>query len=191
MKPRHYSDFFSMPAKQPLLCLSLFMSCIAPVALAANSNEALADPTPTLALYQTVDNNTEPACAFDLPGYGSGTSVKLLPKKTCPKVEDKVIDPHSLRIRNVPIATRFLLTSVASCDKSEKNAAWIELETTRANASLEKLGIDKLWTYSGYVTNSGLDSNAPSRGFKVTAKGDPIKQGSLSCIQVTTSAGSN
>ena len=190
MKPLHYRVFSSMPAKQPLLCLSLFMSCIAPVAL-ANSNESLADPIPTLALYQTVDNNTEPACSFDLPGHGSGTTVKLQPKATCPKVEGKPINPHSLRIRDVPIATRFLLTSVASCDKSEKGAAWIELETTRANASLEKLGIDKIWTYSAYLTNSGLDSNAPSRGFKVTAKGDPIQQGSLSCIQVTTSARSN
>ncbi|MFJ4433953.1 hypothetical protein ACIPZG_23775 [Pseudomonas sp. NPDC089395] len=188
MKPLHYRLFaITSPIKQVLLTAPLLIT--GAVALAASNTETThADPTPVLALYQTVDNNTEPACAFDLPALGSGTTAKFFPKKTCPEVEDDPIEPHAIRIRNMPIASKFLLTDNERCEKTD--SAWVELETTRANASLEKLGIDKIWTYSGYLTNAGLDSNAPSRGFKVIARGNPIKQGELTCVTVSTSVGS-
>lgn len=148
-----------------------------------------ADPTPMLALYQTVDNNTEPACGLELTAIPGGLPQKLLPKKECPEVEGSVIAPHAIRIRNVPIKSTLLLTNNERCEKA--NSAWVELDTSRANASLEKMGIDKIWTYAGspekpgYLTNNGIDSNAPSRGFRVTGKGDPIKQGELACVVVT------
>ncbi|QCI11368.1 hypothetical protein E6B08_08140 [Pseudomonas putida] len=184
MKRLHYRTY---TVKQLMLSAPLLLGLVAPFAI-ANSELTSADPKPTLALYQTVDNSTEPACSFDLPVLGSGATQTLKPEQTCPEVEGAPIEPHSIRIRNVPIATTFLLTDNDRCEK--EGSAWIELETTRANASLEKLGIDKIWTYSSYLTNSGLDSSALSRGFKVRAKGDPIQQGKLACIKVTTSAGS-
>ncbi|MFF7065455.1 hypothetical protein [Pseudomonas sp. NPDC008258] len=177
--------------KQAVLAVPLLVSGVAAVA-AGTTSSTLADPTPILALYQTVDNNTEPACGLELPEAGSGTTVKLLPKKQCPP-EGRA--PHSIRIRNVPIKSTFLLTDNERCEKA--NSAWVELDTSRSNASLEKMGIDKIWTYAGspekpgYLTNSGLDSNAPSRGFRITGRGDPIKQGQLACIVVTIAPGSN
>lgn len=166
--------------KQAMLAAPLLLSG------AATFAATQADPTPIIALYKTVDNTTEPACGLELPATGSGTTVKLLPKKACPA---NAREPHSIRIRNVPIKSTFLLTDNERCEKA--NSAWVELDTSRANASLEKLGIDKIWTYAGsperpgYLTNSGLDSNAPSRGFRVIGKGNPIAQGELACIVVT------
>lgn len=147
------------------------------------------DPTPMLALFQTVDNNTEPSCGLDLTAIPGGLPQKLLPKKECAEVDGSVIAPHAIRIRNVPIKSTLLLTNNERCEKA--NSAWVELDTSRANASLEKLGIDKIWTYAGspekpgYLTNNGLDSSAPSRGFRVIGKGGPIKQGELACVVVT------
>ncbi|MDH0756304.1 hypothetical protein N5C70_06100 [Pseudomonas juntendi] len=170
---------------QAMLTMPLLLSSVAADA-ADTTRSNLADPTPLLSLYQTVDNNTEPACGFELPEAGSGTTVKLLPNKECPS---EAREPHSIRIRNVPIKSTFLLTDNERCEKLD--SSWVELDTSRANASLEKMGIDKIWTYAGrpekpgYLTNSGLDNNVPSRGFRVIGKGDPIKQGDLTCIVVT------
>ncbi|EKT4485048.1 hypothetical protein QEM02_005226 [Pseudomonas putida] len=181
MKHLHYRRLAVTTAiKQAMLAAPLILSG------AASFAATQADPPPILALYQTVDNNTEPACGLELPEAGSGITVKLLPKQQCPS---NAREPHSIRIRNVPIKSTFLLTDNERCEKT--NSAWVELDTSRANASLEKIGIDKLWTYAGspekpsYLTNSGLDSNAPSRGFRVFDKGNPIKQGELACIVVT------
>ncbi|MEX5506346.1 hypothetical protein Q1J61_21405 [Pseudomonas putida] len=166
--------------KQAMLAAPLLLSG------AASFAATQADPIPIIALYKTAENNTEPACGLELPETGSGGTVNLLPKKQCP---EDARQPHAIRIRNVPIKSTFLLTDNDRCEKA--NSAWIELDTSRANASLEKIGIDKIWTNAGsperpgYLTNSGLDSNAPSRGFRIIGKGEPIKQGELTCIKVT------
>lgn len=183
-----------------LLLITPLLFSSAQVSAASLTAARDADPTPILALYQTVDNNTEPACGLELPTAGSGATVRLFPKTTCPPVKDedekdKPIKPHAIRIRNMPIKSTFLLTDNDRCEKA--NSAWVELDTSRANASLEKMGIDKLWTYAGsaeapgYLTNSGLDSNVPSRGFRIIGKGDAIRQGELTCIVVTTASRSN
>lgn len=192
MKPLHYRRLAVTTAiKQAMLAAPLLLSGVAAFA-ATTTDSTQADPTPTLALYQTADNNTEPACGLELPVAGSGTTVKLLPKKQCSADAN---EPHAIRIRNVPIKSNFLLTDNERCEKA--NSAWVELDTSRANASLEKMGIDKIWTYAGspekpgYLTNSGLDSNAPSRGFRIIGKGDPIAQGELACIVVTMAPRSN
>lgn len=152
------------------------------------------DPIPMLALWHTVENGTEPACGVELPAAGSGWTMDVLPKKKCP---ENAREPYAIRIRNVPIKSTFLLTDNERCEKA--NSAWVELDTSRANASLEKIGIDKIWLYAGdpgvpgYLFNTGLDTNPPipSRGFRVIGKGDPIEQGKLSCIKVTIAPGSN
>ncbi|WP_156333146.1 hypothetical protein [Pseudomonas sp. NBRC 111119] len=192
MKQLHYRRLAVTTAiKQALLAAPLLLSGVAAFA-ATTTDSTQADPTPFLALYQTADNNTEPACGLALPEAGSGTTVKLLPKKQCSADAN---EPHAIRIRNVPIKSNFLLTDNERCEKA--NSAWIELDTSRSNASLEKMGIDKLWTYAGtpekpgYLTNSGLDSNAPSRGFRIIGNGDKIVQGELACIVVTMAPRSN
>lgn len=119
---------------QAMLTMPLLLSSVAADA-ADTTRSNLADPTPLLSLYQTVDNNTEPACGFELPEAGSGTTVKLLPKKKCPS---EAREPHSIRIRNVPIKSTFLLTDNERCEKLD--SSWVELDTSRANASLEKMG---------------------------------------------------
>lgn len=186
MKYLHYRRLAITTAiKQTMLAAPLLMSGVA--AFAASTTDATqANPTPFLALYQTVDNNTEPTCGLELSETGSGIPVELIINKRC---SGHAIEPHAIRIRNVPVKSTFLLTDNERCEKA--NSAWVELDTSRDNASLEKIGIDKIWTYAGrpdkpgYLTNSGLDSSAPSRGFRVIGKGDPIKQGELACIVVT------
>lgn len=176
--------------KQAMLIAPWFFISAASLA-ASTADSAEATLTPILALYQTADNGTEPACGLELPVAGSGVTVKLRPSEDCPQS----IEPHAIRIRNAPIKSTFLLTDNKRCEKAD--SAWVELDTSRANASLEKMGIDKIWTYAGspakpgYLTNRGLDSNAPSRGFRIIGKGNPIKQGELACILVTMAPGSN
>ncbi|HEN8728645.1 TPA: hypothetical protein ACNV18_000505 [Pseudomonas putida] len=174
--------------KQAMLAAPLLLSG------AASFAATQADPIPMLALFHTDDNGTEPACGVELPATGSGRTVNVLPKKQCP---ENARAPYSIRIRNVPIKSTFLLTDNERCEKA--NSAWVELDTSRANASLEKIGIDKIWLYAGdpgvpgYLFNTGLDTNPPipSRGFRVIGKGEPIKQGELSCIKVTIAPRSN
>ncbi len=174
--------------KQAMLAAPLLLSG------AASFAATQADPIPMLALFHTDDNGTEPACGVELPATGSGRTVNVLPKKQCP---ENARAPYSIRIRNVPIKSTFLLTDNERCEKA--NSAWVELDTSRANASLEKMGIDKIWLYAGtpgapgYLYNTGLDTSPPipSRGFRVIGKGEPIKQGELSCIKVTIAPGSN
>ena len=152
------------------------------------------EPPGVLTLYQTIDGQ-EQSCSFDVPGPGSGTVIKLLPKRAdgpCPKGDnddskDDSFKPHAIRIRQAPAAAKFLLTNNERCEKND--SAWIELETTRPVAALEKIGLDKITDYRGYITNSGTDSGARSLGFKLLASEGRIDQGKLSCIRITTSSG--
>lgn len=185
MKHLHYFCFTASPAtKLAILIAPLLLAGSVTATAASTTDITRAELTPTIALYQTVDNSTEPACSFDLPALGNPLPMKRLPKKECPEP----IDPHSIRIHNMPIKSKVLLVDSADCAK--EGHAWIELDTSRANASLEKMGIDKIWTYPGspekpgYVYNKGDDNNMPSSGFRVIGKGNPIKQGELACIVV-------
>lgn len=146
-----------------------------------NTSPLTADPLPLLVLYKTVENNTEEARDYALPEYGSGTILKI------EVLKEELFWAQTIRIRHVPIATRILLTNSLTGDK-EEGGAWVELETTRSNASLEKIGLDKISTYLGYLTNRGLDSDAPSRGFRVVDRGRAVIPGDLVIILVTTSA---
>ena len=161
----------------------------------ATNDSTSAELPPILTLYRTVDNNTENSCSFDLPDMGSAFPIKLYPKEACPRKEDEEEDedkpfkPHSIRIHNLPIKSRVLL--VDNKDGIKEGHAWIEFDTSRANASLEKMGIDKLWSYAGrpekpgYVYNKGEDNHTPSWGFRIIGKGPAIPQGELACIVVT------
>lgn len=154
------------------------------------------DLVPALVLYQTVGNNTEKSCTLELPVVGSGETAELNVKSLCPLVEDEEMVPHLIRIRNAPIKSKFLLTNDSDCKKID-HLGWIELDTSRPNASLEKLGIDKLWSYSGsaekpgYVYNKGTDSQTPSKGFRVIGKASPGADNVLQCIVVTMAPRSN
>ncbi|KAF0250834.1 hypothetical protein [Pseudomonas putida] len=191
----------SMPHIRPPLCgrhiaFGVLIGCLLPLGAQADQ-----DPQSVLTLYYTVDNNTELSCSTDVPRAGSDTTVKFYPKdpgacernEGAEEEEDKIFKPHSIRIRNAPAATTFVLsdktaTQDRNCSK-ESDSNWIELETTRPNSSLEKLGIDKLTDYRGYITNAGSDSNARSIGVKMVASKGSIVRGNLSCIEITTSAG--
>ena len=153
-----------------------------------------AELVPNITVYRTVENNTEMACSFDLPTAGNASTIKLFPIADCPRKddeeedEDKPFKPHSIRIHNMPIKSKVLLTNSQLC--KQVGQSWIELDTSRANASLEKMGIDKLWSYAGspekpgYVYNKGEDNQTPSSGFRIIGKGPAIQQGKLACIVV-------
>ncbi|MFK3910288.1 hypothetical protein ACI2KD_19870 [Pseudomonas monteilii] len=155
------------------------------------------DLIPEFVLYQKVDNDTENSCRLELPAVGSGETAELNVRALCPLVEGENMKPHLVRIRNVPIKSKFLLTNDPTCKKIDY-LGWIELDTTRPNASLEKLGIDKLWDYPGtaerpgYVYNKGIDSGAASKGFRVIGgKQPPLVDNGLRCIVVTMAPRSN
>ncbi|MDZ5602157.1 hypothetical protein SJI00_05120 [Pseudomonas sp. RP23018S] len=172
--------------KRALLTLPL-LTCVA--AHAASTSEATqADITPIISMYQG-----ELACSKELPATGGLVPVQWRPKQVCPKGgedEDEPFEAHSIRIRNMPIKSTVLLIDSNTCVKDGN--AWIELDTSRANASLERMGVDKLWTYAGsaekpgYVYNKGDDSNAPSYGFRIIGKGNAIKPGELACVVIST-----
>lgn len=89
---------------QAMLTMPLLLSSVAADA-ADTTRSNLADPTPLLSLYQTVDNNTEPACGFELPEAGSGTTVKLLPKKKVPvRSQGASLHPHSKRADQIDVS---------------------------------------------------------------------------------------
>lgn len=155
------------------------------------------DLIPEFVLYQKVDNDTEKSCRLELPAVGSGETVNLIVPNLCPRVDKNPMRPDSIRIRNVPIKSKFLLTNDPSCNKVDF-AGWIELDTTRPNASLEKLGIDKILDYSGtaerpgYVYNKGIDSGADSKGFRLLGgKRPPMWDYYLTCVVVTMAPRSN
>lgn len=188
MKPAHTTVFANTSLRRGLLACPLLLLSVA-VSLSATASE----PDGALTLYQNNNNQSLP-CSFAVPGTASDKVVKFLPKTAglCPKDDDEDADdesfkPHSIRIRNAPAAARFLLTGDNSCEKTAR--AWIELETTRPVASLETIGLDKITTYSGYLTNRGVDSNANTLGFKIVGHQGRIDQGTLSCIKITTSGG--
>lgn len=131
--------------KQAMLAAPLLLSG------AASFAATQADPIPMLALFHTDDNGTEPACGVELPATGSGRTVNVLPKKQCP---ENARAPYSIRIRNVPIKSTFLLTDNERCEKA--NSAWVELDTSRANARSKKSA----------STKSG--STRATRGSRVT-----------------------
>lgn len=174
------------------IALCLLVGCLLPLGA-----QATQDPESVLTLYQTVDNNTELSCSDGVPRAGSDTTVRFYPREhdVCEgnkEEDDKIFKPHSIRIRNAPAATTFLLSDKIAfqrnCSK-ESDSNWIELETTRPRSSLEKMGLDKITDYRGYITNLGSDSNARSIGFKVVDFKGVIAQGTLSCIEIKTSAG--
>ena len=177
------------------VALGVLVGCLLPLGA-----QAAQDPPSVLTLYQTVDNNTELSCSADVPGTGSNTTIRFYPRKAdvcqgdedAEEDEDKIFKPHSIRIRSAPAAATFILsdkmTAQEHCSK-ESDSNWIELETTRPLSSLEKLGLDKTTDYRGYITNVGSDSNARSIGFKVVDYKGVISQGSLSCVEIKTSAG--
>ncbi|RZI91583.1 MAG: hypothetical protein EOP15_00420 [Pseudomonas sp.] len=171
------------------MALGVLIGCLLPLGAQASQ-----DPESVLTLYQTVDNTTEISCSAVVPRAGSDTTFRFYPKEAedCKGEEGKIFQPHSIRVRNAPAATTFLLSdkkaTPQNCSK-ESDSNWIELETTRPRSSLEKLGLDKITDYRGYITNLGSDSNARSIGFKVVDYKGVIAQGTLSCIEIKTSAG--
>jgi|GEM_PF-1292345 len=178
------------------MALGVLIGCLLPLGAQASQ-----DPESVLTLYQTLKNNTESSCSAVVPRAGSDTTFRFYPKEAegCKgeepeeDEEDGIYRPHSIRVRNAPAATTFLLsdkiaTRLKNCSK-ESDSNWIELETTRPRSSLEKLGLDKITDYRGYITNLGSDSNARSIGFKVVDYKGVIAQGTLSCIEIKTSAG--
>lgn len=183
MKPAHRTAQVTRSFSRNLLaCSALLLTAACPPGATAS------EPDGVLTLYQNENNQALP-CTFDVPGTASDKVVKFLPKTAglCPKEDNETFKPHSIRIRNAPAAARFLLTGDNSCEKTAK--AWIELETTRPVASLETIGLDKITTFSGYITNTGTDSNANTIGFKIVGKQGRIEQGTLSCVKITTSGG--
>lgn len=156
-----------------------------------------ADLIPELVLYQTVENNTEKSCRLELPAVGSGETAELNVRALCPLVEGKNMKPDLVRIRNVPIKSKFLLTNDPTCKKIDY-LGWIELDTSKPTASLEKIGIDKILDYPGtaeqpgYVYNKGIDSQADSKGFRVLGgKRAPAGDFYLRCIVATMAPRSN
>lgn len=171
------------------MALGVLIGCLLPLGAQASQ-----DPVSVLTLYQSLENNTEISCSVGVPQAGSDTTFRFYPKEAedCKGEEGKIFQPHSIRVRNAPAAATFLLSdkkaTQQNCSKESDNN-WIELETTRPSSSLEKLGLDKITDYRGYITNLGSDSNARSIGFKVVDYKGVIAQGTLSCIEIKTSAG--
>lgn len=174
-------------------CIAFMLFIGSSIPLAA---QAAQEPQGVLTLYQTVDNNTELSCSFDVPATGSDTIVRFYPRDPNGKCKgnetdekDKLFQPHSIRIRYAPAAARIILsdkqTSQLHCSK---DGNWIELETTRPLSSLEKMGLDNITDYTGYVTNIGSDTQARSIGFKRVDSKGIIPQGKLNCIEVKTLA---
>lgn len=196
MKHFHHYSFATKPAKKLAMLIATSLLTGTGTTYAATPTDIThAELAPILTLYRSVENSAEITCPFELPTMGSVQTIKLQPKEACPrkededKDEDKPFKPHSIRIHNMPIKSKVLLVDSKDCTK--EGHAWVELDTSRANASLEKMGIDKIWSYAGspekpgYVYNKGEDNQTPSFGFRVIGKGAAIQQGELACIVVT------
>lgn len=196
MKHLHHNCFATSPATKLAMLIVTSLLTGAGTANAATPTEIKkAELVPNVTVYRTVENNTEMRCSFDLPTTGSASTIKLFPIADCPRKddeeedEDKPFKPHSIRIHNMPIKSKVLLTDSQLC--KQEGQSWIQLDTSRANASLEKTGIDAIWTYGsnpenlGYVYNKGEDNQRPSSGFRVIGKGPAIQQGKLACIVIT------
>lgn len=194
--------YVASPAMKLAMLIATSLLSGAGTAYAANTTDIThAELTPVITLYRQVENGSDRPCPFELPALGSVAPIKLLPKDACPRKEDededkdKPFKAHSIRIHNMPIKSTVLLVDSDTCTK--EGHAWVELDTSRANASLEKMGIDKIWTYTGsqekpgYVYNKGEDNQTPSFGVRIIGKGNPIEPGELACIVVTLPKRSN
>lgn len=147
-----------------------------------------ADPIGVLTLYENFSNGTQRSCSFDLPAAGSGRKVYFRPSdRICWEGDDNNFDAHDIRIQNAPSAMKFLLTTDKHCDRNAGN--WVELKTSRPQAYLATIGIDKLTDYSRHINNTGTANDGKSAGFNVTAKKGQIDTEQLGCIEVTASTG--
>lgn len=137
-----------------------------------------------ITLYEDIKNQSEISCSLPVPGEGSDDYKEYQVLKLCK--DDELTAPSSIRIRQAPAAAQFIMSEDEDC-KTVAGGNWYVLETTRSNARLEKLGIDKIGDYSGYLTNTGTDSNDPSIGFKLLRKGNRVRSEKLACISIKTS----
>lgn len=194
-------------SRRLLLCAALSAMPILPAAQAwatsttANGNIELFGPIGDVL---DADNTSEISCTIPIPAIASGRSFDYHINN--PASECFGIRPTKIQMSNLPSAMSVLLTDDYFCntalgthfkarrDPSENRNFWIELQTTRASASLEEVGIDRLFSDIGnFATNSSFDGRRTSIGVKVVegnrnGAGDRVVH-NLSCLRISVSGG--